>query len=57
MVIIIREIVISALREWMASVGSRSSVKVLIGKVKTTLQGIAMVVCCGITLSPRGFLT
>ena len=45
MVIIIREIVISALREWMASVGSRSSVKVLyIGKVKTTLQGIAMVV-------------
>ncbi|MDI9245283.1 CDP-diacylglycerol--glycerol-3-phosphate 3-phosphatidyltransferase [Marinobacter sp. CHS3-4] len=38
-VIIGREIVISALREWMAEIGSRASVAVsYIGKVKTTAQ-------------------
>jgi len=38
-VIVGREIVISALREWMAEVGSRASVTVsYIGKVKTTVQ-------------------
>ncbi len=42
-VIICREIVISALREWMAEVGSRATVAVSnIGKVKTTLQIIAI---------------
>ena len=38
-VIIGREIVISALREWMAEIGSRASVAVsYIGKIKTTAQ-------------------
>ena len=44
-VIIGREIVISALREWMAEVGKRSSVAVnMIGKVKTSVQMIAIIV-------------
>ena len=43
-VIIGREIVISALREWMAELGARTSVAVsFVGKVKTTLQMIAIV--------------
>ncbi|MEH6549713.1 MAG: CDP-diacylglycerol--glycerol-3-phosphate 3-phosphatidyltransferase [Pseudomonadales bacterium] len=45
MVIIGREIVISALREWMAELGKRASVAVsMVGKVKTTLQMIAIIV-------------
>lgn len=44
-VIIGREIVISALREWMAEMGKRSSVAVnMIGKVKTALQMVAIIV-------------
>jgi CDP-diacylglycerol---glycerol-3-phosphate 3-phosphatidyltransferase len=44
-VIISREIVISALREWMAELGQRTSVAVsYIGKIKTTLQMIAIAV-------------
>ena len=43
MVIVGREIVISALREWMAKVGNRTSVAVsFIGKVKTTFQMMAI---------------
>jgi CDP-diacylglycerol--glycerol-3-phosphate 3-phosphatidyltransferase len=43
MVIIGREIVISALREWMAEIGRRTSVAVsYIGKIKTTLQMVAI---------------
>ncbi|QEM82060.1 CDP-diacylglycerol--glycerol-3-phosphate 3-phosphatidyltransferase [Halomonas binhaiensis] len=43
LVIIGREIVISALREWMAEMGKRSSVAVSwIGKIKTTLQMVAL---------------
>lgn len=43
-VIVGREIVISALREWMAEIGRRTSVTVsYVGKVKTTLQMIAIV--------------
>ena len=43
-VIIGREIVISALREWMAEVGKRSNVAVSqIGKIKTTLQMLSIV--------------
>lgn len=39
MIIIGREITISALREWMATIGERANVKVdITGKVKTTLQ-------------------
>ena len=42
-VIIGREIVISALREWMAEIGARTRVAVsIVGKVKTTLQMIAI---------------
>lgn len=44
-VIVGREIVISALREWMAELGQRASVAVsYIGKVKTTLQMTAIIV-------------
>lgn len=44
-VIICREIVISALREWMAEIGQRANVAVsMIGKFKTTLQIIAIVI-------------
>lgn len=44
-VIIGREIVISALREWMAELGQRASVAVsYIGKIKTTLQMTALIV-------------
>jgi len=43
-IIVSREIVISALREWMAEIGSRASVAVgLIGKIKTFMQMIAIV--------------
>ncbi len=43
-VIIAREIFISALREWMAEVGQRSKVSVMfIGKAKTALQAIALI--------------
>ncbi|GGI85656.1 CDP-diacylglycerol--glycerol-3-phosphate 3-phosphatidyltransferase [Legionella impletisoli] len=43
-IIVGREIVISALREWMAEIGSRASVAVsYIGKVKTVMQMIALV--------------
>lgn len=42
-VIISREITVSALREWMAELGKRSSVAVsYIGKVKTTAQMVAI---------------
>lgn len=41
---IVREIIISSLREWMAEIGKRSSVAVSwIGKVKTTAQMLAVV--------------
>jgi CDP-diacylglycerol--glycerol-3-phosphate 3-phosphatidyltransferase len=41
--IISRELIISALREWMAEIGKRDSVAVsTIGKVKTTAQMIAL---------------
>ena len=47
MIILGREITISALREWMATIGERANVKVtMAGKVKTALQmfGIAFMV-------------
>ena len=44
-VIVGREISISALREWMAEIGARATVRVAtIGKVKTTMQIVAIVV-------------
>lgn len=48
---IAREIIISALREWMAELGKRSSVAVSwIGKVKTTAQMTAPYGCCGVLI-------
>ncbi|WP_192034567.1 CDP-diacylglycerol--glycerol-3-phosphate 3-phosphatidyltransferase [Halomonas sp. YLGW01] len=50
LVIIGREIVISALREWMAEMGKRGTVAVSsIGKVKTTLQMVALLLLLGFT--------
>jgi len=43
-IIIGREIAISALREWMAEVGARAQVAVsMIGKIKTTVQMVAII--------------
>ena len=63
MIIIGREITISALREWMATIGERANVKVSVaGKVKTTLQmfGIAFMVyknpMFGIDMYTLGFV-
>lgn len=45
LVVVAREILVSALREWMADIGKRGSVKVsFVGKVKTTVQMIAIIV-------------
>jgi CDP-diacylglycerol--glycerol-3-phosphate 3-phosphatidyltransferase len=42
-IIIGREIVISAIREWMAELGERAQVAVsVIGKIKTTVQMVAL---------------
>jgi len=44
-VIVARELLISALREWMAEVGKRASVAVsYIGKIKTTMQMAAIII-------------
>lgn len=44
MIMIAREIIISALREWMAEIGKRSRVAVSwIGKWKTTIQMLALI--------------
>jgi CDP-diacylglycerol--glycerol-3-phosphate 3-phosphatidyltransferase len=44
-IIVSREIIVSALREWMAELGKRTSVAVSwLGKVKTTIQMIALIV-------------
>jgi CDP-diacylglycerol--glycerol-3-phosphate 3-phosphatidyltransferase/cardiolipin synthase len=63
MIIIGREITVSALREWMAGLGERDQVKVSVaGKVKTTLQmfGIAFMVyqrdMFGIEIYDVGFI-
>lgn len=48
-IIIGREIVVSALREWMAEVGKRASVAVsYVGKIKTALQMFALFVLLGL---------
>lgn len=44
-IIVAREIIVSALREWMAEIGKRASVAVSnLGKVKTTVQMLALIV-------------
>ena len=56
LVIIGREIVISALREWMAELGQRASVAVSgIGKLKTALQMIAISIL--LAFNPESYLT
>lgn len=43
-IIVGREILVSALREWMAEIGKRASVAVsVVGKIKTTMQLISLV--------------
>lgn len=60
LIIISREILISALREWMAEMGKRTSVAVSrVGKFKTTLQMIAIIIILAQTslkLTWLGFL-
>lgn len=54
-IIVGREIVVSALREWMAEVGKRANVAVsFIAKIKTTLQMIAVFILLAYT--PDSFL-
>ncbi|WP_232051847.1 CDP-diacylglycerol--glycerol-3-phosphate 3-phosphatidyltransferase [Aquicella siphonis] len=44
-IIVAREIIVSALREWMAEIGKRASVSVSsLGKVKTAVQMLALIV-------------
>ncbi|MBK1695297.1 CDP-diacylglycerol--glycerol-3-phosphate 3-phosphatidyltransferase [Chromatium weissei] len=63
MVIIGREITVSALREWMAEVGARATVAVSqLGKIKTTVQMISITVLIlrdsllGVWIYPLGLL-
>jgi CDP-diacylglycerol--glycerol-3-phosphate 3-phosphatidyltransferase len=57
MVIIGREIVISALREWMAELGNRTSVAVsYVGKVKTTFQILSILVLLAAAPERSGWL-
>lgn len=57
LIIVAREIVISALREWMAEVGKGADVKVsFIGKAKTLLQMIAITGLLGIEPAGRDAL-
>lgn len=52
-IIICREIIVSALREWMAEIGRRSVVKVsVVGKFKTACQ---MAAICLLLLKPKNF--
>ena len=45
LIIIFREVLISALREWMAELGKLAAVKVsFVGKVKTTIQMISILI-------------
>jgi len=54
-VIIGREIVVSALREWMAELGRRTSVAVsMIGKVKTVFQMVSIVVLLAVDAERDG---
>ena len=56
-IIIGRELVISALREWMAELGARAHVAVSnLGKYKTTLQMVALVVLLANPPQPTGWV-
>jgi len=53
-VIIGREIVVSALREWMSDIGQRAQVAVSwLGKLKTACQMIAIVLCLALPVEIR----
>lgn len=56
-VIMAREICISALREWMADLGKRAKVGVqYVGKVKTTMQAIALTILIAVNhITPLWF--
>lgn len=58
-IIVAREIIVSALREWMAEVGKRTSVAVSsLGKFKTTVQMLALIIllyCDNTTKAPLVF--
>ena len=55
-VIVGREIAVSALREWMAELGQRATVKVaLVGKIKTVAQMVALS-CLLYAINPRQVL-
>ena len=59
-IIVSREIIVSALREWMAELGKRASVKVSKwGKVKTTVQMLALTILlyCNQNSNPLLILT
>jgi CDP-diacylglycerol--glycerol-3-phosphate 3-phosphatidyltransferase len=44
-IIVGREIIVTALREWMAELGKRASIKVsMLGKLKTTAQMTALII-------------
>lgn len=56
-VIVAREIIVSALREWMAEIGQRAHVAVSnIGKIKTTVQMLALTVLLYCDGSVNAFL-
>lgn len=59
-IIVARELIVSALREWMAELGKRKSVAVSgLGKVKTTVQMLALTVllyCDNSTQAPIVFI-
>ena len=51
-IIVGREIIISALREWMAELGRRRSVAVsFLGKIKTTCQMVALIMLLAVNLT------
>ena len=57
-IIVGREIVVSALREWMAELGKRASVRVsYVGKLKTAFQMIALIMLLMFTANANNIVT
>lgn len=53
LVVVAREILVSALREWMAEIGKRTSVAVsLLGKIKTLVQMLAIITLLAVDPDP-----
>jgi CDP-diacylglycerol--glycerol-3-phosphate 3-phosphatidyltransferase len=56
-IIVARELIVSALREWMAEIGKRASVAVSnMGKIKTTVQMFALIILLYCDNSTNAFL-